>query len=412
MVMFDISCGLLTRDPTLEGFESYRQQASKNVKSLARQDSGDLNGPDLYTEADEMVESLVMLSSLAELRKCLRRPRCDTPLDDRIAHLPISHAEVMNSLTKNQNKLPRRRFGCCENPLAMTKARPRVTGTTILHVVVNNRTRFNFSLSINHKRKRVVVCFEDCVLDLDHWETRLMKVSNPYQSDDLSCPEHIHIHEGFLPFLGSSSNPWSEFGRLLLEHILPALEQNKGYRLFATGFKNGAALATLFAVYAASKFGRDYLTPVYLFSFGSPYVGDQAFRELHQHLEKLAMLRHLRVTNSMDYSPLTPQMSLRFDLFKPMFFKHVGIQLKLYDDLFPPQVSYPRTDDGLLGNAINELQRGWEQSIIASLPLNPLEWPDHGLKHYVDRLLVNKALLQGLHLEQLYGRKNLVGKQY
>jgi Lipase (class 3) len=364
-----------------------------------------------------MIESLVLLSSLLQIRKI----RMDASTSGRIAQVPVSHAEIINFLIKNPSKLQKRRFYGEDNPLEMTKQRPRVTGTTMLVVCDNeSEKKYKYSVSINHQRKRVTVCFQHSGLNYGHVEVfaaRLAEVVNPALCIGSSRNARVAVNENLLsilePSFGESKNQpgthvWSEFQKIVDTQLRPILDQNCGYKVYATGYNNGAALATLFAFYAAAQPDETLSKPVSLITFGSPYVGDQAFREAHQSMEAMGKLRHLRISNHLDYTPLTPQMSLHFNVFSFRAFKHVGIHLKLHDELLPPEISSaPRADEGLFVSAIDELHQAWGQSIFANMPLNPLEWPEVGLKDYVDRLLANKPLLEGIQLNKLYAREGI-----
>jgi hypothetical protein len=245
-----------------------------------------------------------------------------------------------------------------------------------------------------------------------------VEVANPAQGIGSSRDARVAVNENLLSIVESTplelyktqpgARVWSEFQNIVDNQLRPILDRNSGYQIYATGYNTGAAIANLFAFYAASRVDETLSKPVSLITFGSPYVGDQAFREAHQSLEATGRLRHLRITNNLDYTPLTPQLSLHFNVFSSRAFKHVGIHLKLHDELTPPEISCaPRADEGVLMGAIGELNQAWGQSILANMPLNALEWPIVGLSVYVGLLLANKRHLERLHLNHIYAQEGI-----
>jgi len=157
--------------------------------------------------------------------------------------------------------------------------------------------------------------------------------------------------------------------------------------------------------------------PVSIFSIASPYVGDYSFRAAHQLLESQGKLRHLRVSNHKDTVTIIPKMSFRANIFHReshvgSFFKHVGVNFKLYDGAEPFEITYPSVRSGFFTSTLDGFHRGWEQSIFANWTWNPLDfytWPFHSLKEYTERVDGNKPTLQSMYLNKIYGRKDIVG---
>ena len=187
-------------------------------------------------------------------------------------------------------------------------------------------------------------------------------------------------------------------------------------QLYVTGHSLGAALATLFAFYAATEPDSIVPKPVSLFSFAGPYVGDESFRSAHLLLESMGKLRHLRVTNHKDVVTLIPKMSFSWNVFSPhvgSLFKHVGLNVRLLDGSAPFEISYPRVRSGYFTATMDELARGWDQSIFANFLWNPVDywkWPQHSLPEYNKRIDANKPSLETLYLNDLYSREDIVGQ--
>jgi len=188
-------------------------------------------------------------------------------------------------------------------------------------------------------------------------------------------------------------------------------------QLYVTGHSLGAALATLFAFEAAAEPDSVIPKPVSLFSIAGPYVGDAGFRAVHQHLEAHGKLRHLRVSNHKDIVTIVPKMAFRWRFYDPesnvgALFKHVGINLRLYDGDYAPELKYPRVRTGYFSSTWEELGRGWEQTLFTNFSWNPSDywkWPNHSLREYNKRVMAHKPALSSIQLNDMYGRKDIVG---
>ena len=184
-----------------------------------------------------------------------------------------------------------------------------------------------------------------------------------------------------------------------------------------TGHSLGAALATLFAFEAAALPDNMIPKPVTLISIASPYVGDSSFRAAHKLLEQLGKLRHLRVSNHRDLVSIVPKFSFRWNVFDKAShvgsgFKHVGINLKLYEGETPFELSYPSVRSGFFSSTYDEFARGWDQTIFSNFIWNPMDyyrWPAHSLREYNKRLGNNKPTLDATYLNELYSRRDIVG---
>lgn len=125
--------------------------------------------------------------------------------------------------------------------------------------------------------------------------------------------------------------------------------------------------------------------PVTCVSIASPYVGGVNFRKAFQHLEQTGKLRYLRVANQGDTVTIVPFASLNLG-----FYKHVGIELKL----FPAAhlLTYPRGQS---------MQRHWRNSFFRNF--NPGKAArNHGPDEYDKRLELTKPVLEKLFLNDLY----------
>jgi hypothetical protein len=134
-------------------------------------------------------------------------------------------------------------------------------------------------------------------------------------------------------------------------------------------------------------------------------------------LEGLGKLRHFRVSNHKDFVTIIPKFSFRWNVFDRSshvgsLFKHVGMNLRLHDGSTPLEITYPRVRAGFFSATFDELARGWDQSILANFMWNPVyywKWPYHSLKEYDKRVNANRPTLEGIYLNDLYARKDIVG---
>lgn len=188
-------------------------------------------------------------------------------------------------------------------------------------------------------------------------------------------------------------------------------------QLYVTGHSLGAALATLFAFQVATEPDTVIPKPVSLITFGGPYVGDESFRSAHQVLESQGRLRNLRVTNHRDLITTVPKMAFRWKFYEPdshvgTLFKHVGMNLRLNEGDTTFDISYPKVRTGYFTSTVDEITRGWDQSLFANLSWNLKDyakWSWHNLREYNKRATSNKPSLQSIQLNDLYARKDIVG---
>jgi Lipase (class 3) len=183
-----------------------------------------------------------------------------------------------------------------------------------------------------------------------------------------------------------------------------------------TGHSLGGALATLFGFAAAAEPDTAIPKPVTVVSFASPYVGDESFRSAHQVLESTGRLRHVRVTAHKDLIPLVPKVAFKWNVFDVKagvgsLFKHVGMNLRLYEGDTPFEVLYPAVRTGKWTSCYEEWSRGWEQTLWTNWTWKATDYfgKYHSLREYDRRLRANKPSLQSLQINDCYARRDIVG---
>lgn len=279
-----------------------------------------------------------------------------------------------------------------------------------------------WGILINKKMKQITVVFRGTVptvardfitdfsISLTDFEIPSVKDRNDGAG---SIPENIRgkVHTGFYGYLFGETKE-GEDGRTISksEAIMGELvnlfkqDQYKDFKLYVTGHSLGAALSTLFSFKAALS--PDIPNkPVTNISFASPFVGEQKFRQAFQVLESKRLVRHLRMCNDEDIVPLGPPASMGF---VGTFYKHVGMQVKLYDKSLCNQDTYKVSYPKIGGGTVDALHRAVKANVVFGLPLSS------GIRHhlcpsYDERLEAAKDELQKFSIDDLYYNESITG---
>ncbi|KAL7564487.1 hypothetical protein ACA910_017954 [Epithemia clementina (nom. ined.)] len=247
----------------------------------------------------------------------------------------------------------------------------------------------------------------------------------------------LFVHQGIYEYLFHNSERGLDYPREryeeILGNILSCLDQVEyhNYKVFVTGHSLGGALALLLAFFAAAE--ERLPKPVTCVSLGSLLVGDAAFQQAFERLERKGWIRHLRITNQHDPVPCLPP----FTWYKP-----VGMHLRLLADQTTTDnngsgdnnkysmnnnlnghqqgsmVGYQlehatRTNDASISAGvppINTFSALWE-SYQAAGSLEQLQAP-HFIPEYLRRLEREKSRLQSLSLNECYRNPDYVGPNF
>lgn len=361
--------------------------------------------PNLYMEINEMMESCFLINPLSRLvgTDGERSP-------SKIISFPLGHVSLLSMLSKTADKKT--------EPILRVDY-PTISSTSIAAFEQGPRGLV-YTISINHRRKRVTVCFQGSDQLLDDMLNRpsiMNSLDNPVLKFDSTLSETICLHCLLHEFIFDGTNAteadeqtglgMSQYHEILYGTAVPILLEYPSYKLHFTGHGFGAAMATLYGVLAASEPGTLIPTPVSVFSFGSPYVGDLQFRSAHQYLERTGRLRHARISNHQDLVSITPQSSP----LGAQWFKHVGINIKLYAGLCPLDITYPRMGSSVISDSFDELSRACDQSIVTNFPWNTKSaLGHHELDVYYNRLKCNELELRSINLSEVYGSSVVVGE--
>jgi predicted lipase len=355
----------------------------------------------------------------------------DMALADRqfeILHLPKSSTEILTDLSVNADyvglKVFMAGFGGDKINLDALKSIIERDGSTPSEISyiddefssegkIGLKSELTYGITVHHKLQRVAVVFRGSTA-LNDW---LINVKVDDTDFDLPGPHaktrtnYGRVHEGFYKYLFDDTKPGRD-GRTIskAEEIMSKLRElfntYPDYKLWVTGHSLGGALSTMFAFRAATDSGVRN-KPVMNVSFASPFVGDHVFRDKFQDLEKTGMIRHLRITNEDDVVPLVPFSTLDFP---PKLYKHVGMNVRLYNTTpwrrFHYKISYPKVG----GSVFDELGRAISNNMFLGLTYKVLD--NHLCPEYRKRL-DNAAVdgdLKQFYLEALYHDPYYVGK--
>jgi hypothetical protein len=323
--------------------------------------------PNLFEEAEEMLQVSMLIYSITDLRAIAKHPKKSKKLSEpqRILDLPLNLAKCLELLEENANVV-REEFGDDEhantisslqsiharyqkhesgrgdsdngndddNTATSTKSfvshwfNPLFSGgkdgsieiqtSPMVPVLTaygdeNPENDMVYAVGIDHIRRRVTVAFRGSVTPTDFAKDasiHMKHVTNPVpESED----ENIGIHQGFFDYLLKKRKTVSKLNEIIghvKELFLEVPHRQQQYKLYVTGHSLGGALATIFSFYVAASFLSDKEKvipgPVSCISIASPRCGDQNFQKAFAQLEAKSALRHLRIANSGDPITLLP----------------------------------------------------------------------------------------------------------
>jgi len=292
-----------------------------------------------------------------------------------------------------------------------------------------------WSIVVNETTRKITVVFRGSANAADwksNLQTNMVDFNLPFDSEEEANLQEIEtmnfgrVHGGFYKYLFHRSKPsvFSNSTKSKGEEIISMLKNDffnknkpeyKGYALEVTGHSLGGALSTMFAVRCATAVRTDFAesppTKITNVSFASPFVGDHAFRAAFLDLEQNCSVRfrHLRISNHQDMVTLLPTTSHLIP--KLETYKHVGMNIRLYDgnDLLAPNYRrfYPKSGsflDGVRNSAHNNLWLGLSVGILGK----------HLCPEYHKRLTNEdtQTELSNLTLGELYNNPDVTGWVY
>lgn len=269
---------------------------------------------------------------------------------------------------------------------------------------INAATECVYGVLKDINRKRVIVVFRGSTdLSTRDWQTNVSAQLEAMDTPNLltdrlegRLKQRVLVHRGFYNYIFNNKRAkYDQAYDRILEDIRPFVEE--GYKIYVTGHSLGAALSTLLAFKLAGSDKSWIPKPVTCISYASPFVGTDGFRTAFTLLEKMGLIRYLRVTNNRDFVPTIPPFALGM---RKRLMKHVGVNLRL-DDV-SHILSHPNTNGFGFTNALRN-------SIVKPV------WSVlfyHSLDTHENRMDGQKEKLQSMYLNDLYADQNLFGGEF
>ena len=233
-------CGLFM---PLQMFD--KQLDDDHISPFINYDDG-YRWPDLFTEIDEMIEPCVLIYAIAELRKMARED--EILFGSRVLSLPVSHSEIMQKELSEVHLSPE---------------------TIVAFDDEYAPQELVYMIQVNHRRKRVTITFRGSVTETDwatNYEIYMKDFENPMKAH-ASQEETVRAHNGFHDYMfepnqrgakGPDGEDLSEYQEILLQHLIPILNLNSGYKVsgkqyISPGSKSSGPFSLFITHYVAHR---------------------------------------------------------------------------------------------------------------------------------------------------------------
>jgi Lipase (class 3) len=153
-----------------------------------------------------------------------------------------------------------------------------------------------YAISIDREEKKVLLAFRGAYTRAD-WahilDTKETSTSNPIKEDYPNRPKNIRLHNGFHKYLfrvrkDTETTKYDEIASKVSHYCNVVGE---GVTLTITGHSLGAALATVFCLYASTDETFTRNGAIETVTFGAPYVAGFKFADAVRHQESVGKLR-------------------------------------------------------------------------------------------------------------------------
>lgn len=288
----------------------------------------------LYDECASMLASSTLMYAVADLRAKFRKGDMDPSIAEPFMDLPVRVEDVIPVMQENKDlfakllkeesedsydsesgKYPYLELLLDRHSEASEYRPPRggdeepQSDYIVLEMHDEKKEEPVYSVSLNHVLQFIEITFRGSVTPMDFlvdaaplikWFPNPVPSTNSHPQD-----ETIGIQAGFSSYLhGKEKGLCTGKSRQIIDSVLSLQKEYPHYRTYVTGHSLGASLATLVAFELATN--EETTKPISCIAVASPMVGNVAFRQAFQALEKMGHVRCARVVNYGDVIPLLP----------------------------------------------------------------------------------------------------------
>lgn len=134
-------------------------------------------------------------------------------------------------------------------------------------------------------------------------------VPNPIEEEFEGRPEKVGIYSGFYQYLfrvrkDTGTTKYDEIVNLAHQYGMNRIGED--YHLAVTGHSLGAALSTVFCLYASTEDRFTRNGPIKVISFGCPMIGGNDFADCFRHQEQQGKIMYTRFYNHNDLVAYMP----------------------------------------------------------------------------------------------------------
>eukprot|EP00591_Stephanopyxis_turris_P002398 CAMPEP_0195512536 /NCGR_PEP_ID=MMETSP0794_2-20130614/4461_1 /TAXON_ID=515487 /ORGANISM="Stephanopyxis turris, Strain CCMP 815" /LENGTH=436 /DNA_ID=CAMNT_0040640341 /DNA_START=27 /DNA_END=1337 /DNA_ORIENTATION=+ len=420
-------------------------------------DVDDYVWPNLWREADDMLQASLLIYPFTKLRQLAREGKLKGT--DNVLTLPVTakcalemikdnvdslkdqmedediqmclgalksmnerHQKSMEAQSKQSNGMLKSALTFLSDKVKMINGETFYADTTL--VAFGDQDHENelvYAVGIDNVHKRITVCFRGSVTQADFitdaWIQMQSKL-NPLAG----CSDQentVKIHCGFFTYLlgrpekdsagvatrSGGSNKFEE----IMNHVVNLIHDYPNYKLYVTGHSLGGALATLFSFEAANYTTVPLPKPITCISVASPKVGDESFRKAFKLLEEQGKVRHLRIANENDPVTQGPPASAKGTLaalspavLSLSYMMNSDFHTEIYKHVGIKLLLYPETNSSKFNISYSEGK--WNEDTLSPFAITSIS--NHYGYSYSTRLLALMNDLEKMYVNDLYTMKN------
>jgi pimeloyl-ACP methyl ester carboxylesterase len=289
-----------------------------------------------------------------------------------------------------------------------------------------NHAECTYGIAVDREKKQVLLSFRGAFTKADWTHAKDIKFTstgNPVEDSYPGRPNTIKLHSGFHKYLfrirkDTSTTKYDEIAEKL---ALYCDQLGEGAKVIVTGHSLGAALTTVFSLYASTDERFTRSSALEAVPFGGPYVGGYTFADAVRYQENQGKLRIARFHNAKDgvchLPPAFASMSKRGAVY---FSNGIDVKLPMIRKGLCGFLPQPQPKIKFMGKEsfMGSWTRQLREFYFFNLPLRV--WKSskmHSLHETKLRLELTKLLddpesspMAKYSLEELYGMRDNLGK--